>query len=76
MKILKKIWAGWQAFGRFMGNMVARVALSIFYFTVFVPFAVGVRLATDPLQLKIRPDRLWRPRSTGDRSLEDAERQY
>jgi hypothetical protein len=76
MKVLKKIWEGWKAFGRFMGNMVARVALSIFYFTVFVPFAVGVRLATDPLQLKGRPDSLWRPRTTGDRSLEDVERQY
>lgn len=76
MKLLKKIWDGWQAFGRFMGNMVARVALSIFYYTVFVPFALGVRLASDPLQLKPRPGSLWRPRSTGDQALEDVERQY
>jgi hypothetical protein len=76
MKVLKKIWEGWQAFGRFMGNMVARVALSLFYFTVLVPFALGVRGATDPLQLRGRLDGLWRPRATGDRSLEDVERQY
>jgi hypothetical protein len=59
-----------------MGNLVARVVLSIFYFTVFVPFGVGVRLSMDPLELKATPGSLWRPRSTKDQTVADTERQY
>jgi hypothetical protein len=76
MAVLKKFWAGWKAFGRMMGNLVARVALSVFYFTVFVPFGLGVRWFSDPLQVKAVPSRLWRPRTTPPATLADAERQY
>ncbi len=74
--MLKKFWEGWKAFGQFLGNLLARVVLSIFYFTVFVPFGVGVRLFSDPLQIKTAPDTFWRPRPTGDQSLEDTKRQF
>jgi hypothetical protein len=50
--------------------------MMIFYFTVFVPFAVGVRLFSDPLQIKTRPARLWRDRVTTDQKLEDVMRQF
>lgn len=73
---LKRLWAGWKAFGHFIGNMLARVVLSIFYFTVFVPFGLGVRLFSDPLRLKIASDRFWRPRHTGDQTLQDVLRQF
>ncbi len=76
MKVLKKIWEGWKAFGRWMGNQVARVALSIFYFTIFAPFGLGVRWWSDPMQIKTTPASLWRPRSTTDQTLTEAERQY
>jgi hypothetical protein len=76
MAVLKKLWAGWKAFGRMMGNIVARVALSVFYFTVFVPFGLGVRWFSDPMQVKVIPSRLWRPRATPPATLADAERQY
>jgi hypothetical protein len=76
MMVLKKVWEAWKAFGHFLGNLLARVMLSIFYFTVFVPFGLGVRWWSDPLQVKIRPDSLWRPRSTGDQTLTEVERQF
>jgi hypothetical protein len=76
MKLLRKFWEGWKAFGRLLGNLVARVALSIFYFTVFVPFGLGVRWFSDPLQIKTKPASLWRPRSTTDQTLADVERQF
>ena len=74
--MLKKLWEGWKAFGRFMGNFLARIVLTIFYFTVFVPFGVGVSLFSDPLHVKETPDTLWRPRTTGDQKLEDVLRQF
>jgi len=76
MTVLRKLWEGWKAFGRFLGNLVARVVLSIFYFTVFVPFGLGVRWLSDPLQLKTSPDSLWRPRATTVETLAEAERQF
>ena len=76
MAMLKKVWELWKAFGRLMGNLVARVVLSIFYFTVFVPFGLGVRLFSDPMQIKTRPNSLWVPRASGDRTVADVRRQF
>lgn len=76
MTVLKKLWTAWKAFGHFLGNIVGRVVLSVFYFTIFVPFGLGVRLLSDPLQIKTRPDSLWRPRTTADQTLAQVERQY
>lgn len=69
-------WQGWKAFGHFLGNLIARVVLTVFYFTVFVPFALGVRLFSDPLQIKSTPAKLWQSRTTGDQTLEEVLRQY
>lgn len=76
MTVLQKIWQAWKAFGLFLGNLVARVVLSIFYFTIFVPFGLGVRLFSDPLQVKTKPGSLWRPRSTEDQALDAVRRQF
>jgi hypothetical protein len=76
MEFLRKFWHAWKAFGRFMGNMIARVVLSLFYFTIFVPFAIGARLFTDPLSLKNIHQSLWVARRTGDQSLNEATRQF
>jgi hypothetical protein len=69
-------WQGWKAFGHFLGNLLARVVLTVFYFTVFVPFALGVRLFGDPLQIKSTPTKLWQSRTTGDQTLKEVMRQY
>ena len=76
MLLIKNFWQNWKAFGQFLGDWVARVLLTIFYFTVLLPFGIGVRLFSDPLAIKTRPDTLWRPRPTGDKTLEDLQRQF
>ncbi len=76
VSLTPKFWQGWKAFGHFLGNLVARVVLTIFYFTVFVPFGLGVKLFSDPLHIKSTPAKLWRSRSTGDQTLEEVLRQY
>jgi hypothetical protein len=72
----KKFWEGWKGFGHFIGNLIARLVLTIFYFTVFVPFGLGVRLFSDPLHLKQRPSAFWRSRQTGDQNLKEVSRQF
>jgi hypothetical protein len=76
ISLIEDFWHGWKAFGQFLGDWLARVVLTVFYFSVFIPFGVGVRLFADPLQVKKQPDKLWRPRLTGDQTLEETMRQY
>ena len=76
MEILRKFWEGWKRFGHFMGDLVGRVVLSIFYFTVFSPFGLGTRLFGDPLAIKpTEKQPQWLERKTKDLTLEDARRQ-
>jgi hypothetical protein len=75
--VLKKIWTTWKRIGQFIGDFIARVVLSLFYFTLFVPFGIGVRLFGDPLDIKAKANpSLWVDRSTRDLALDDARRQF
>ena len=74
--VTDNVWHHWKVFGHFLGDWLGRVVLTIFYFTVFVPFGIGVRLFGDPLHIKSQPDELWRPRTTGDQKLEEVTRQF
>jgi hypothetical protein len=76
LSLIKDFWRGWRAFGQFLGNWLARVVLTVFYFTIFIPFGLGVRLFADPLHIKKQPNELWRPRTTGDQKFEDVVRQF
>src|SRR6185503_9025048 len=51
MEALRKVWEAWKRFGQFIGDQLGRVVLTIFYFTLFMPFALGVRFFSDPLAL-------------------------
>lgn len=76
METLRKVWHAWKRIGQFIGDQVGRVVLTLFYFTLFVPFALGVRLFADPLA--IRPDvrAKWLERKTQDLTLEDTRRLF
>lgn len=65
--VLRLAWDRWTVIAHVIGNVQARVLLTLFYFTVVPPFAVIVKLAKDPLGL--RPPRgagFWIPRSAVD----------
>jgi hypothetical protein len=73
---LKKAWAAWKKVGHFIGNVVGRVVLTILYFTVVLPFGVGVRLFGDPLAIKPKGgSSFWHHRPEVKDSLEEARRQ-
>ncbi len=73
-KALTWLWHRWQRLGRLMGNVIARVVMTVLYFTVVLPFGVGVRLLGDPLQMKARPK--WLTREDRAQTMEDAQRLY
>ena len=43
MEALRKFWHAWKRFGQFMGDLIGRLVLTVFYFTLFMPFGLGVR---------------------------------
>ncbi len=60
-----------------MGDFIARVVLSVFYFTVFMPFGLGVRFLSDPLRVKLQDrDTFWLDREPGDHTTNDSRRQF
>ena len=61
MTVLRRIWHGWKRFGRKVGDVQARVLLSIFYFVILAPFGLGMR-AADPLGLRHTAGPAWRTR--------------
>jgi hypothetical protein len=74
MDLLRNIWEAWKRFGQVIGDFIGRVVLTVFYFTIFMPFGLGVRLFSDPLAIKAGHPNGWVERSTKDRTLEDARR--
>ena len=78
MDVLRKLWQGWKRIGQFLGDILARVVLTLFYFTLFLPFGLGVTLLSDPLRTRKTASRAWLPRdsqNTGP-SLLEAGRQF
>ncbi|MGA8150823.1 MAG: hypothetical protein WB952_07730 [Terriglobales bacterium] len=55
METLKRLWQGWKRIAKKIGNFQSRVLLTIFYFTIVLPFGVAARLFSDPLRIKKRP---------------------
>jgi hypothetical protein len=50
--LLKRLWARWKVISHVIGTFQARVLLTVFYFLIVPPFALIVKLVTDPLSLR------------------------
>ena len=74
-EIAGRAWQRWQIIGRVNGDYLARLLVNGFYFTVMVPFALGVRLFSDPLKLKKTTPK-WKSRKEVGSSLTDARGQF
>jgi hypothetical protein len=69
--ILRALWAAWKRVGRAIGNVQARVLLTIVYVVVLAPFALIVRRRAEPPAAS-----LWRERADPSHSLDAARRQF
>jgi hypothetical protein len=76
MQALRKGWQAWKRIGQFIGDAIGRVVLTVFYFTLFMPFALGVRLWGDPLAMRPHHRAKWLERKTHDLTLEDTRRLF
>ena len=76
MEALRKGWQAWKRIGQFIGDQIGRLVLTVFYFTLFMPFALGVRLFGDPLAIRTHGRTKWLERTTPDLTLEDSRRLF
>ena len=76
MEALRKFWHAWKRFGQVMGDFVGRLVLTVFYFTLFMPFGLGVRFFGDPLALRPSGPSKCLERTTKDLTIDDTRRLY
>lgn len=67
-------FARWKAIAHKIGEFQSRLILSVFYYVVFAPFALALKIFSDPLQLKNFHG--WTARSDADEDPESAWRQF
>ena len=75
--IFRRLWEGWKKIARKIGDFNARVILTIFYFILLCPFAILIKLFTDPLEIKKKDHVGWhdKEKNTELSALENAARQ-
>ena len=70
-------WSRWRELSQKAADVQARVLLTVFYFTVMLPFGVVMGLFRDPLRIKQRPSgSYWVERKPTSGTLADAKRQF
>ena len=69
-----KIWEGWKKFGHFIGNVNARILLTLLYAIVILPFGLVVRAFSDSFHTKKRPEK-WFDHPPIPNTVEEARRQ-
>jgi hypothetical protein len=74
--MFKQLWLGWKAFARRIVDIQAKLFLTFFYFLVVAPFAIGVKLLANPLNLLEKRHSNWVSKTVDKRGLEEARRQF
>ena len=63
----------WKIFGQVLADAQGVVFTKVFYFTIMLPFGIGMRLVGDPLAIKGTSE--WLDREPVSTRIEDARRQ-
>jgi hypothetical protein len=71
----RRLWEGWKRIARRIGDVQARIMLTVFYFLILTPFALAVRALSDPMRFGAQP--AWLPKEVTDiDAVTHARRQY
>jgi hypothetical protein len=69
-----KLSAGWKKVGHAIGNFQARILLTVIYSVLILPFGLVVRVFSDSMHMKKRPEK-WFDHRPSPNTLEEARRQ-
>ena len=74
---IKKLWQSWKNFSERMGSFQSRIILSLFFFIFVSPFALAVKIFSDPLNIKHHTSKShWLPKEEIPTDLERYKRQF
>jgi hypothetical protein len=74
---LSRLWEGWKRVAKKIGDVQARIILTLFYIFVVGPFALAIRWFGDPLAIKVGASNGWRRRTSNEPvSIERAAQQF
>jgi len=74
---LRSLWTKWKAFSQKMGSFQSKTILSLFFFLFVTPFALGVKLFSDPLRIKLpSSSTYWLSKKEPKNNLEEYRRQF
>ena len=75
--LLKKLWQSWKDFSRRMGSFQSRILLSLVFFIFVSPFALAVKMFSDPLKIKHQSNKShWHPKKEIKTDLEQSRKQF
>ena len=75
--LFKKLWHSWKDFSQRMGSFQSRILLSLFFFIFISPFALAVKVFSDPLNIKNNTKKSqWLPKKEIKDELEQYRRQF
>jgi hypothetical protein len=69
-----KISGRWKKFLHALGNFQARILLTLIYYVLILPFGVVLRVFSDSMHMKKRPEK-WFDHPPTPNTLEEARRQ-
>jgi hypothetical protein len=72
--VLARAWRSWKRIAQKIGDVQARLLLTVFYVVLMFPFGIAVLLFFDPLRVKRRPTQ-WLDRPDESEDLNWAKRQ-
>lgn len=75
LRLLKVSWQRWKVLAEKIGHFQARVLFALLYFLLVTPFALGVKIFADPLQMKKKAEK-WGNFHRQTLTLEDARKQF
>lgn len=75
MSVLQLAWQRFKIIMAIIGEIYGNTIVTVFYFTLLVPFGVGARLLTDPMRLRADTTPTWLDRPPVATDLEEAQRQ-
>ena len=74
---LRKVKTGWLTFSHQAGGYSSRVMLTGFYFVIVTPYAIAIRLLSDPLELrKTKSGTMWVKRESMKNTISDFRKQF
>ena len=70
---MKKLWEGWKELAGYIGDFQSRFILTVFYFTIMVPFAFIARMTGAALVETLDS---WQNRPEAETEVEQARKQF